>query len=1323
MKDRQAPQDLWHLTIDDLFTQSAETPRQGGDGPFVINLSTSTAPISIPPKDQLNIDGLRVYQISRTEDGRQRFRLRIGAISTELEADAILSAVRERYPSAMIATAADDDLRAIASAERVAKSAKAPKPKPVQPNAVALPEPAETAKHDDSTEITGSGWDLDSLLPHLSGPAPRAKKPAPKAQPKAKPAVAAPARQNPPEPSKPAAPQAPAVAKASIATPPAKSPPAANPASAPVVAKPQAKQLAAPPPVLTTPAAPVAKAKPAPTPPVLTKPVAPPASTPARKPPASAKPPPAPPAAEPVAPSIASAPRPAAPPAAELTPPVTAPVAPPIAAERQPPVAAPQPASPLAAATAAPSLAVEAAAPVAAPISVAPVVAQEPVPPVAAPKAVAPVVAAPVAPTIEIEFEIDPPAAAPPSVSQAAAPEVAPPAAVTATTSPPATASPPPPATAAIAPPSPVAVATPPAIAKAPPPVTIAVASSIAAQTAPPAAKAEVPNEPILETDWASILSAPIDDAPHAPAPAVAAVSEPTPPAPVTTSTPPVPQAAASAEDSGLRRLVEKSNAIVDRMEARTDAVAAAPPPASPAAVIESPRIAVTPPPAPAPMPQVAAIDAVPQATRTDPPPPLPASFMDLPPTQPVTFMDLASPAPAQVAKHDAPPVMPEAESVLPAAGFSPLTTQSIEQKLARLAEILHVGEQDDAAPLVPVLPVEAATQAPAPVDHAPPPATMAREVEVDIFIDDASEPAAPADRHPWFEVERRREPRPMLKSPTQVLTAIDEMVIVDEANNLESLVAKEKERATGSTSKTSRMKALAPPVEAPPAVDAPPPAAAPPVIEEVIVDLAPAPPVEAPATKLTIEAELSLEPELTLAPADPAPAPVLIEDLIETKADRSLEILVQKSNALVDSLGKQKPLDPVARVPEALAKKPAPPVKAPVADAAEPPPVKVAASDPPPKAAEEVSVVSTVVLEDPAAVAKAAGDVPHVATVVLDPPPSAAPVVIRSRESAADHSTKGGAPLTHRAAARAAKKLRAAKHAAKQAALAAAKTGSMPALKDTSSSRLRAPDATTPPAAAKSEGPAPKATAPAPQSPQAAAKTPTPPPRTPAMSEKKPGKAVTVPSKPHAEPTKPAPAHAKPNPPPAAAASGNGAKPAERKVKIRTEHSPAVDSTQTMRALTPLELADDQASKWFVIQLALSEDDFDPDHIPQLDIFEAYRLYSVIGLDQNRIMHALRLGFFSDEISAQFVTTYVKAHFDNATVKRVSIAERERFAESNVEARKDIGATGMHAIIEMASPKPVPERSLADLRAENGQSQPEEKSLWSRLVSPLKRP
>ena len=141
---------------------------------------------------------------------------------------------------------------------------------------------------------------------------------------------------------------------------------------------------------------------------------------------------------------------------------------------------------------------------------------------------------------------------------------------------------------------------------------------------------------------------------------------------------------------------------------------------------------------------------------------------------------------------------------------------------------------------------------------------------------------------------------------------------------------------------------------------------------------------------------------------------------------------------------------------------------------------------------------------------------------------------------------------------------------------------------------------------------------------------------------------------------------------------------PAVREVKELDEPLESLESTQTMRAITPTELEDIEASRWFVIELSVADEAFDPDAVPNLDIFSEYRLYSVAGLDQGREVHALRLGFFREEVGAVAVSSYLAAFWDKPAIKRVSLAERERFADQRVEARKDVGATGMHAVIEI---------------------------------------
>jgi hypothetical protein len=159
------------------------------------------------------------------------------------------------------------------------------------------------------------------------------------------------------------------------------------------------------------------------------------------------------------------------------------------------------------------------------------------------------------------------------------------------------------------------------------------------------------------------------------------------------------------------------------------------------------------------------------------------------------------------------------------------------------------------------------------------------------------------------------------------------------------------------------------------------------------------------------------------------------------------------------------------------------------------------------------------------------------------------------------------------------------------------------------------------------------------------------------------------------------------------AAAPTPSAPPVPRQAEQLSDHVLSLETTQTVRALTQPELEDDKASRWFVIQLSLAEGGFDPDTVPNLDIFSVYRLYSVAGIDQGRIVHALRLGFFTEEIAADAVASYLAAFYEKPIIKRVSAAERERFAQQTLEPRKDVGATGKHAAIEITSERFVREK------------------------------
>lgn len=163
-------------------------------------------------------------------------------------------------------------------------------------------------------------------------------------------------------------------------------------------------------------------------------------------------------------------------------------------------------------------------------------------------------------------------------------------------------------------------------------------------------------------------------------------------------------------------------------------------------------------------------------------------------------------------------------------------------------------------------------------------------------------------------------------------------------------------------------------------------------------------------------------------------------------------------------------------------------------------------------------------------------------------------------------------------------------------------------------------------------------------------------------------------------------------------AASVASPKPFGQLMEINHDRLPAVDNTQTLRALSATELQEDVLSKWFVIQLAVADSAFHPEDVLNLDIFHEFSLYSTVGLEEGRLLHALRLGFFSEQSAALTVASYVRQHFGATIIKRVSIAERERFAEGRVVARKHSEATGIHEMIELSTRPAAPATNLSVL-------------------------
>jgi hypothetical protein len=105
-------------------------------------------------------------------------------------------------------------------------------------------------------------------------------------------------------------------------------------------------------------------------------------------------------------------------------------------------------------------------------------------------------------------------------------------------------------------------------------------------------------------------------------------------------------------------------------------------------------------------------------------------------------------------------------------------------------------------------------------------------------------------------------------------------------------------------------------------------------------------------------------------------------------------------------------------------------------------------------------------------------------------------------------------------------------------------------------------------------------------------------------------------------------------------------------------------DDTGTRRALKVAVTRDEPVS--FAVQLQWSVKPVELDKVPPLAIFSAYTLYSVEGSREGRKWYGLRLGFFSDAISAKQVAYYVRSEFASVAVVPVSAQERGRATDDN---------------------------------------------------------
>jgi hypothetical protein len=133
--------------------------------------------------------------------------------------------------------------------------------------------------------------------------------------------------------------------------------------------------------------------------------------------------------------------------------------------------------------------------------------------------------------------------------------------------------------------------------------------------------------------------------------------------------------------------------------------------------------------------------------------------------------------------------------------------------------------------------------------------------------------------------------------------------------------------------------------------------------------------------------------------------------------------------------------------------------------------------------------------------------------------------------------------------------------------------------------------------------------------------------------------------------------------------------------IRLLERHSPyregsrEADVDEAIRVIKPEDTQSMQAIKaevkrnapvLFAIQLDWSVTPFDMAKVPPLAIFNAYTLYTTEASREGRTWYGLRLGFFSDAVSAKQVAYYVRSDFKTVSVVPVTTIEKERANDIN---------------------------------------------------------
>lgn len=146
-------------------------------------------------------------------------------------------------------------------------------------------------------------------------------------------------------------------------------------------------------------------------------------------------------------------------------------------------------------------------------------------------------------------------------------------------------------------------------------------------------------------------------------------------------------------------------------------------------------------------------------------------------------------------------------------------------------------------------------------------------------------------------------------------------------------------------------------------------------------------------------------------------------------------------------------------------------------------------------------------------------------------------------------------------------------------------------------------------------------------------------------------------------------------------------------------------------------------AAPRFVVQLCQTLRPIEPHEVPKLDLFDLYHLYCSSTSRDGQAQHSLCLGYFKDPEHAKAIAGYLAPHFRRPLIIQISVAEIISSLRQKFVPAKDIGASGLHASVVLATPPPPPARVRVEAPKPSPGRGSGVRSLWSRLLGSLYRP